>query len=856
MQVGSCQRELGQFRPAEASFRRALGILERSGAKQEPRYAAALDGLGTALSMMSSPEAVAPLRQALELRRALGEAGRHEVAHSLVHLAEAQENLGRYVEAEALYRQALELFTELHGSRHHDIAETQTALAQLLLYEGQPREAEALLLRAADFYGRQGMMLHPGYGRVLFQLGAWHQNEGNADIAEGRYRQALALRKILLGERHPEYVKSLHAVASLLSRQGQNSVALALHRRAMKLNQEIYGERSSRVAESLYSLAAVQLRLGNAAEHRTLLRQAVGMAQEFLGKDHPDLAVYSRGLAHGAAKGGTDRQGFLDSLTEALRVHELQVRGQFTAARLNSLIEDMEYLASLLYRMAMEDRQPAVQRLALRTALLLKDRAADATTLRNLAERRGLLGPETQKRIAAWRSARAELARLVYRGVETDPGKGLTQARQVEAGFARLKAARVAVERTEGELALASAELSPLQPPAGDDLIQAVAAQLPRDSALVEVVALPEQQIGALLLFPDQRIEATALGSEADLSREVDAFVTTMRDPKQDPAPEAQMIYRRLAPLFSKLGPARRVYLSLQGPLERLPWVALHDGERYLLDRDYVFISLSSGRELLRKPIAARARPGLILADPKVGQAAPPSSDETERRFFPLQDTIDLLGQMRALPALRGTGRDAMRLLPKSRGRVLAGAAATESALRQRPGPGLLHVVTHGVFWEERPRLKRDAVDPFLCCGLALAGASRASLAADAEADGVLTADEARDLDLAETELVVLALQPAGRGAVQAGKGALSMRQGFRIAGAETVVVNLWSVAEERAGGLMQRYYQKLLAGRPRVTALHEAMRETKKAQAHPHFWAPFFASGRDAPLSLGPARP
>lgn len=857
VQMGACQRELGQLRLAEAAYRRALGILERLGANQEPHYATALDGLGTVLSAKSSQEAIAPLQKALELRRAQGEARRHDVAHSLEHLAEAQENLGRYVEAESLHRQALALFTETVGPRHLDVAEAQTALAQLVLFEGQQREAEALLLQAAGFYERAGLLAHPGYARVLFHLGSWHQNEGNADVSEGRFRQSLALRRILFGERHPEYVKSLDAVASLLSRQGQGTVAVALFRRGLKVSQEVYGERSRYVAETLYHLSAAQLRLGNVQESRTLLMQAIGMAQEGLGKDHPDLVIYFRGLAYGFVKeGGTKQQGFLDAFSEALRINELQLRSKFTANRVTSLVEDTERLAVYLFAAAMDSPQPALLRLAMRTALLTNGRAAEPAILRKQAEKRGLLGPESVQRITAWRRARAEIARLVYRGIEKDPGTGLTQGRQVEAGFAGLRAARAAVERTEGELALSSAELSTLQPPAGDELLQAVAGKLPGDAVLIEMVALPEQQLGALLLFPDQRIEAVVLGSEEALGRDARAFLTAMRDPKKDPTLDSGALYRRLAPLFAKLGPARRLYLSLKEPLELLPFAALHDGERYLIDRSYTFISLGSGRELLRQPVAATARPGLVLADAKFGQATPPSAEEAEKRFFPLQNTIDLLGRMRALSALPGTRRETLHLLPANRGRVLTGAAASESALRQTPGPGLLHVATHGVFWDDPPRRARDAVDPLLCCGLALAGASGAARAADAEADGVLTADEARDLDLAETGLVVLAMQSAEREAMMTRQGALSMRRAFQSAGAETVVLNVWPLGDGQAGNLMQRYYQKLLAGRPRVTALYEAMREAKQAQAHPYFWAPFIATGHDAPLRIGPARP
>ena len=47
----------------------------------------------------------------------------------------------------------------------------------------------------------------------------------------------------------------------------------------------------------------------------------------------------------------------------------------------------------------------------------------------------------------------------------------------------------------------------------------------------------------------------------------------------------------------------------------------------------------------------------------------------------------------------------------------------------------------------------------------------------------------------------------------------------------------------------MEAYYRNLLAGQGRATALREAMRALRQTQPHPHYWAPFIALGRDAPL-------
>jgi CHAT domain-containing protein len=77
------------------------------------------------------------------------------------------------------------------------------------------------------------------------------------------------------------------------------------------------------------------------------------------------------------------------------------------------------------------------------------------------------------------------------------------------------------------------------------------------------------------------------------------------------------------------------------------------------------------------------------------------------------------------------------------------------------------------------------------------------------------------------------------------------LRRAFLVAGAETVVMSLWKVNDETTRALMEAYYHHLLEGQGRATAMREAMRELRLTQAHPYYWAPFIAMGRDTPLRL-----
>jgi CHAT domain-containing protein len=185
--------------------------------------------------------------------------------------------------------------------------------------------------------------------------------------------------------------------------------------------------------------------------------------------------------------------------------------------------------------------------------------------------------------------------------------------------------------------------------------------------------------------------------------------------------------------------------------------------------------------------------------------------------------------------------------------------------------PGILHIATHGFFLEDAPTSQDSRAighfgalgngafaqmpaDPLLRSGIALAGAGTlapaSSSASTGSLDGALiTALELMGLDLWGTELVVLSACDTGRGDIKLGQGVYGLRRALVVAGAETVVMSLWKVNDDSTRLLMEAYYQNLLAGQGRASALREAMRSLRLSQPHPHYWAPFISLGRDAPL-------
>lgn len=145
----------------------------------------------------------------------------------------------------------------------------------------------------------------------------------------------------------------------------------------------------------------------------------------------------------------------------------------------------------------------------------------------------------------------------------------------------------------------------------------------------------------------------------------------------------------------------------------------------------------------------------------------------------------------------------------------------------------VVHVATHGLLDAERPQFS----------GLVL------SLVGDEKGgDGFLRTDEIFNLRLG-APLVMLSACETGLGKEKRGEGVIGLTRAFMYAGAPTVGVSLWSVADRSTADLMTDFYKRLLAKTDPLApsaalrAAQQNMIAGKKYSA-PFYWAPFVLIG------------
>ena len=123
------------------------------------------------------------------------------------------------------------------------------------------------------------------------------------------------------------------------------------------------------------------------------------------------------------------------------------------------------------------------------------------------------------------------------------------------------------------------------------------------------------------------------------------------------------------------------------------------------------------------------------------------------------------------------------------------------------------------------------------------------SLVGNTGGDGFVRTDEVFNLRLG-APLVMLSACETGLGKEKRGEGVIGLTRAFMYAGAPTVGVSLWSVADKSTAELMTDFYKRLLATGAETTAPAAAMRGAQlsliagKKYSAPFYWAPFVLVG------------
>jgi CHAT domain-containing protein/tetratricopeptide (TPR) repeat protein len=303
----------------------------------------------------------------------------------------------------------------------------------------------------------------------------------------------------------------------------------------------------------------------------------------------------------------------------------------------------------------------------------------------------------------------------------------------------------------------------------------------------------------------------------ADLYKKILAFRQALEDPRSDPRPLAQELYRILvAPVASILQGAQieTIMWSLTGALRYIPIAALHDGEKYLVERyrNTVFTPVNTSH-LTDAPDSVWTGLGVGVSKAQKDFPALPAVPQELHDIF-RED---------------GATRDARGVIA---GKVFLDESFTEETFfsQLQHKYSVVHIASHFQF---QPG---NFTNSFLLLG----NGDELSLDKIKRLPNIFSG-----VDL----LALSACETATTGVDADGKEV----EGFAVLaqqkGAKSVLASLWPVADKSTPLLMEKFYQLRTdkPGTPKAEALRQAqlsLIRDNPAFAHPYYWAPFILIG------------
>lgn len=803
--LGALYVELGKYDDAEPLHLRALGASAIAFGEDHPitlESAAFLAALYHNQGLYGEAE---PLdKSILEIRtRVLGE-DHPETLSSNNGLALLYNHLGRYDEAEAIYLRALDTSERVLGADHSLTLTLVNNLGGLYFDTGRLSEAEPLFIRALETRERRFGDRHPDTLLSVNNLGSLYRELGWYDKAELHYLRALAARESVLGNDHPDTIFSVNNLATVYRESGRFKEADRLFARSLIDSERVLGPTHIARARYISNYAKViKAQRSSDAVAILLQKQAVNIVQ---------------GARTGLSELEKSTQSaFLDKHSyqyETLQKWLIEAGRFAEAEQVGRMLKEQEYF-DFVRRRSSNGNDPRRSRSALTT---LETEWADQ--LQTWIDR--------PNQIALQRAA----LKTRQRQGETLSDLELTQLADLNTQYQ----VAYAEYKTQIDTWLASvrdlsdetiqAEARGLEARYHDDL-QLELEEMGPDVAALQIVAF-DDGVHFFLITPTAFKHIETKITRSSLNEAIFAARRALQpDPGTlllDPNPNLHLkqLYDILfAPVEQELEDAgtKTLMLNLQGAIRYIPFAALYDGDKYLVERFRLALFTPAARTRFERSKDLKSASGFGVTE--------------AHRIEGLGSFIPLPGVRAEIETLLGTDQTPGIIEGPT---YFDGDFTTTSLIEElgheRP---IVHIASHFHMWPGNDS------NSFLLMG-------------DGSALSLAQINETADLRFRGVELLTLsacstALSTQGDFDVNSGTGVEV--EGFGVLaqrkGAKSVIASLWNVDDDATSMLMSDLYANLASGAmDKSEALRAAQRKliSNPTKRHPYYWAPFILMG------------
>ncbi|WP_370090433.1 CHAT domain-containing protein [Ekhidna sp.] len=650
---------------------------------------------------------------------------------------------------------------------------------------------------------------------MINNLGTIYQRQGEIEKAEECFKESSQGFLDLFGSMNPDYASSLSNLASIYKDKGELGKSLDLYMKVLDMDKVIYGTEHANYATSLNNVALLYLQFGNFSLAGKLLTEAKRIRANTLGNYHPLYikTVNDLGLYHMIVK---DYQAAMESFDHAL------------TAEIKHMQDIFPVLTDNQRKLYFDETRYNIERFC---SLAFRDEniggAYAENALNHFLNTRGILfyASEKMRKLIqnsddekikrdynSWREQKYNLAQA-YLLTEEDRRKQGISITHLEEECARLEKDLSRKFKVFADQEKATyhhwAEISNMleDSTAMVDIIQYRNYKVEVIDEKIDQAFEDESHYVAFVVKKDSVLLPVKLAA-IDFTKGFATYRNSLKFGVKD-----KISYGIFwEPIDKQLYDVNKLYLSSDGIFHKLNPVVFYNEveDKYMSDK-YDIINITSGKDLLYRDKKEFLRDAKIFGNPDFSRIAGYS--------------------LKQLPGAEREANDITNILDVRRWstETFYFTDATEDQVKSFANPGIIHIATHGYFIEDP-----NFTDPLHSSGLFL------SRGENSENDGLLSAYEAMNLVLDQTNLVVLAACETGLGQVQNGEGVFGLQRAFLVAGADNVLLSLVKINDQAARNFMNLFYKELLEVTDPQQAFFNARAAFRKVDSNPYNWGAY----------------
>jgi CHAT domain-containing protein/tetratricopeptide (TPR) repeat protein len=779
-----------------------------------------------------------------------------------VNMGNLYVNEGRIPEAEKLFSTAETFYQsqldnpEVEYDYYSTLNNRANALHSLSLYENAVQLYKIVLRHDSIVFGTD----HPNYATTLTNLANTLISQGEITEARTLLRSAVEIAIVVNGPQSVDEATRLNNIANTYTSEGQYDSALSLYQQARSIYLKELGESSLEYSTTEFNIGKA-LMGKNSPDAKPYLENALKLRRKLLGVRHPRYGEVLQKLALTEWRNKKPLEAN-DYFTDMLKNYYAQIEDYFPILSEEEKskfyfskfkIDQEAYISFVLDRFSNKPEELGkLYDLSLNTKGIIFYATQKV--------RQAILQSNDPKLISeydTWISLKEQLAKAF--------GEGSDKALKLGDSLSNR------ANELEKKLVVKSAEFKNVFVRKTYSWKQ-VQAKLKPGEAAVEVLRFrtftPDEGgyfIGrinymALILTPETktgpRVFQWASGGQME-----GRMLSFYRNTTKFQLPDSLTYNLYWKPLRDELKGVTKVFFSPDGVFNQINPNTLYNPKtkKYLVDELLLELKTNT-RDILEEPKQRKSKSGAYLfgfPDYKtLGFDEPEQEAKSERSTRAVNRSLRsglLRGFLRGdgIPPLPATKIEVENIANEFKtygttSTTLLAKQANEGEMKKIKSPPILHIATHGFFLDDgelsisSAEQARFLDNPLFLSGLILASATTG----EGSEDGILTAYEAMNMSLEDTELVVLSACETGLGTVKNGEGVFGLQRAFLVAGAKTVIMSLWSVDDQATQMLMNNFYNNWLKGMDKHEAFLLAQQDLRKKYAEPFYWGAFIMIG------------